>query len=73
MMKILKQIDCYLTDKWTGRPYMYYSAALGKKQVQYGGEIPWSIHFGQALVSRLLDMVDKDHCKKALDAEVPKR
>lgn len=68
----LKRLDCYLTDKWTGRPWMYYSAVLGKKQSLYGGKIPWRVHFGQALVSRFLDLIDKDHCKKAITAEVPK-
>jgi hypothetical protein len=65
----LKRLDCYLTDKWTGRPWMYYSAVLGAKQQMYGGSIPWSVHFGQALISRMLDFVDKYHCKKALTAK----
>ena len=67
----LKHVDCYLTDKWTGRPYMYYSKALGLKQQKFGGKIPWSEHFGQALVSRVLDFIDKDHCRKAITAELP--
>lgn len=68
----LKYLDCLLTDKWTGRPYMYYSKALGLKQQKFGGSIPWSEHFGQALVSRVLDWIDPGHCKKALTAELPK-
>ena len=50
---------------------MYYSAVLGAKQIKYGGKIPWREHFGQALVSRVLDAIDKDHCLKALQAKVP--
>jgi hypothetical protein len=68
----LKRLDCYLTDIWTGRPYMYYSKVLGLKQAQYGGKIPWRVHFGQALVSRALDWVDPGHCQRAISAEVPK-
>lgn len=74
MVKIwtaLKRLDVYLTDKWTGRPRMYYSAALGLKQQKFGGKIPWSEHFGQALVSRTLDFIDPGHCQKAITAEIP--
>ena len=71
MWEWLKHLDCWITDKWTGRPYMYYSAVLGAKQIKYGGKIPWREHFGQALVSRVLDAIDKDHCLKALQAKVP--
>jgi len=67
----LKRLDVYITDKWTGRTRMYYSAELGRKQLIHGGKIPWKVHFGQALVSRFLDFIDTDHCAKARKAKLP--
>ena len=68
----LKRLDCWVTDKWTGRDWMYYSKVLGLKQRQYGGSIPWSVHFGQAFISRFLDLVDPGHCQRAITAATPK-
>jgi hypothetical protein len=71
MWNTLKYLDCWIVDKWTGRGWEYYSAVLGKKQILYGGKIPWRVHFGQALISRLLDWIEPGHCRKAIKAELP--
>jgi hypothetical protein len=65
LWNILKWLDCWITDKWTGRSWGYYSAVLGRKQVT--GRSRWQ----QARIAYLLDWIDRNHCQKALTAKTP--
>jgi hypothetical protein len=65
----LKWLDCYLTDKWTGRGWEYYSAVLGDKAQR--GVIGNKLH--QWWCYRLLNWIEAEHCEKAIVAELPRR
>jgi hypothetical protein len=64
---VLKYLDCWVTDKWTGRDWEYYSAVLGKKE--QSGRLSWN----QKWIARMLNYLEEDHCKKAIKAKPPRK
>jgi hypothetical protein len=67
LWNVLLWLDCWVVDKLTGRSWEYYSAILGRKQAAGTIESRWH----QARIAYILDWIDKNHCQKALTAEVP--
>lgn len=59
----LVRMDIYAQDKWFGGKKTTISAHLGYMQSRFGGEIPWRRPI-QATLSRLLDFIDKGHCRR---------
>lgn len=62
----LIHIDRLAQDKWFGGRYETISGHLGRVQMRYGGSIPWRARPLQALLSRVLDWIDPNHCKKSI-------
>jgi hypothetical protein len=64
---ILRYLDCWITDKWTGRGWEYYSAVLGDKEKR--GVIRNRWH--QWRISRILNWIEAEHCRKSINARTP--
>lgn len=62
----LLHLDRKAQDKWFGGKFETISGHLGRVQQRYGGAIPWRSRPLQALLSRVLDWIDPNHCKKAI-------
>ena len=67
MVKILLYFDHWTQDHWFKGEWETISSHLGKVQLRYGGSIPWRKRPLQALLSRVLDWIDPNHCVKSIE------
>lgn len=66
ILALLLHLDRWAQDKWFGGRYETISGHLGKKQLRYGGQIPWNRFPLQAALSRFLDWLDPGHCRNSI-------
>ena len=61
-------LDQWWNVVWGGDPDETVSSRLGKLENKHGGTIKWS-RPGAKIIAKCLDMIDKDHCREAIEAD----